>query len=889
MKENKVILGFFWKFMERICAQFVSFFITILLARILMPEDYGIISMILVFITIADVFVTSGFSSSLIQNKEADEKDFSTMFYLSLISAILIYIILYLLAPYIAKFYGMPQLSLILRVLALKLPIASINSIQHAYVSKKLIFKKFFFATLIGTIISGVVGVIMAYKGFGVWALVAQYLTNSFIDTAVLFITVPWRPKLLFSVKNASKMIKYGSKVTAAELISNIYTELRSLVIGKLYTSKDLAYYKRGNQFPELIINNIDSSMGSVLFPAISNNNTSKENVKNITRKAIKLSTYLIFPMMTGMFAVARPLINVLLTEKWAMAIGFMQIQCIIQMTKPISTANNQAIKALGRSDIFLKMEIFKKSIGLCLLFATMKISVKAIAYSMIVYSFIATIVNIYPNKKLMNYSIKEQVKDFLPSLFISTIMGVICYLFNYLYVPNSIILLLQIIVGIIIYITLSYVFQLEAYKTLVNYMREIELFTKIYNKLYNLMFKILGKVFSLNIFKINNKKIVFSNFLGKGYGCNPKYIAEEIIRQQLDYDLVWIVNDINEDMPSQIRKVKFGSLQSLYELSTAKIWIDNVRNYKGVHKKRKQFYIQTWHGGISLKRIEKDVEDTLTKKYIKEAQYDGTIIDLLITNNKDQEKYFKEIFWYDGGILCCGTPRNDIIYKNEDKTKEKVYSYFGIDKNKKIVMYAPTFRKDENIDAYIFDYEKCCRILSKKFGDEFVMLIRLHPNVSEKSGQIEYSDNVKNASKYPDIQEMIAATEVIITDFSSLSLDAGLVNKPVFTIAKDFDNYIKNDRKMLYNIDELPFTMNKTEEELYNSIERFEMESYKKRLEQFYEKIGVVHNSDSAKDIVNIINDKCKIKECKNENTRKDFIKNKKDSKKQEKILYKK
>ncbi len=864
MKENKVISGLFWKFMERICAQFVSFFITILLARILMPEDYGIVSMILVFITIADVFVTSGFSSSLIQKKDADEKDFSTMFYLSLISAILIYIILYLLAPYIAKFYEMPNLSLILRVLALKLPIASIHSIQHAYVSKKLIFKKFFFSTLIGTIISGIVGVIMAYKGFGVWALVAQYLTNSFIDTAVLFITVPWRPKLLFSLKNASKMIKYGSKVTAAELISNIYTELRALAIGKLYTSKDLAYYKRGNQFPELIINNIDSSMGSVLFPAISNNNTSKENVKNITRKAIKLSTYLIFPIMAGMFAVSRPLINVLLTEKWAMAIGFMQIQCIVQMTKPISTANNQAIKALGRSDIFLKMEMFKKSIGLVLLFATMKISVKAIAYSMIVYSLIATIINIYPNKKLMNYSIKEQAKDFLPALFISTIMGIICYLFNYLYIPNIVILLLQIIVGINIYVILSHVFQLEAYKTLVNYVREIQLFTKIYHKLHNLMIKILGKVFSLNILKINNKKIVFSNFLGKGYGCNPKYIAEEIIRQQLDYDLVWIVKDIDEEMPSQIRKVKFGSVQSLYELSTAKIWIDNVRNYKGVHKKRKQFYIQTWHGGIALKRIEKDVENILTKQYVEEAKYDGTIIDLLITNNKDQEKYFKENFWYDGTILCCGTPRNDIIYRDEYKTKEKVYNYFGIDSNKKIVMYAPTFRKENNIDVYKFDYEKCCEVLRNKFGNEFVMLIRLHPNVSEKNGQIKYSDNVKNASKYPDIQEIITASEVIITDFSSVSFDAGLVNKPVFIIAKDFDNYIKNDRKLLYNIEEIPFIMNKTEEELFNCIERFENESYIRRLEEFYTRIGVVHNNNSAKCIVDIINDKCKIEECK-------------------------
>ena len=854
MEGSKVITSLIWKFMERISAQFVSFAISIILARLLMPEDYGVISMILVFITIADVFVTSGFASSLIQKKDANEKDFSTMFFLSFIMSILIYIALFLLAPYIANFYNMLDLTLIIRVFALKLPIASVNSIQHAYVSKHLIFKKFFFSTLIGTIISGVIGIIMAYNGFGVWALVAQYLSNSFIDTLVLFITIPWRPKLLFSTKSAKQMMKFGWKVTVAELISNIYTELRSLIIGKLYTSEDLAYYKKGNQFPELILNNVDTSIGSVLFPAISNNSDSKENVKRMTSKAIKISTYLIFPMMVGMFVVAEPLINLLLTEKWSAAILFMQINCIGQMVKPLSTANNQAIKALGRSDIFLKMEITKKVIGVILIFSVMSISVEAIAYSMLLYAVISTIINIYPNKKLMNYSLKEQIKDLLPALFVSAIMGVVCNLFNYLYFSEIITIILQVVSGVIIYLILSKVFKLEAYIMLKEYLKKIKIIIKIYQIVNKIKIKIFSKIFESNIFKIDNKKIVFDNFLGRGYGCNPKYIAEEIIEEGLDYDLVWLVNDINQEMPSRIRKVKYGSIKALYELATAKIWVDNVRNYKGIHKKKNQFYIQTWHGSMGLKRCEKDVEDTLTKEYVQEAKYDGTIIDLLITNNKFQEEYFGENFWYNGEILCCGNPRNDILYKGEHRIFEKVYEYFGIDKNKKIVMYAPTFRKELNMEVYKFDYEKCCQVLSNKFNEEYVMLIRLHPNISQESIGIKYNEKVKNASNYPDIQELISVVDVIITDYSSLCFDGGLVGKKSFTIAKDFEEYIRNDRRLLYDINDIPFKINTTEEELYENINEFDDEEYKQKLQKFYSKIGVVHNKNASKEVVNII-----------------------------------
>lgn len=472
--KNSVMSGLFWKFLERITAQGVSFIVTIVLARILMPEDYGIVSMVLVFITLANVFVTSGFSSALIQKKDADETDYSTMFYCSFIVSILMYMILYFLSPAIAKFYNNQDLILVLRIFALKLPITSVNSIQHAYVSRNMIFKKFFFSTIIGTIISGIIGIIMAIKGFGVWALIAQYLINSTVDTIVLFITVPWRPKLLFSKEKAKNLMIYGTKVTFAEFISVGYAELKSLIIGKIYTSEDLAYYKRGNQFPDLIINNIDVTIGSVLFPAIANYSDDKVKVKELTRRAIRISSYIIFPMLVGLCVVSKPLIQLLLTDKWLFAVPFMQISCITQMSMPISTANNQAIKALGKGGIFLKMEIIKKTFGLILLFLVMRISVMAIALSAIVYVVFAIVVNIFPNRKLLDYGYKEQFLDLLPFFALSVIMGIMAYSVLFLNLNSFVTLILQCLIGMVVYIGLSYKFKIKEFNFLLNYIKKL-------------------------------------------------------------------------------------------------------------------------------------------------------------------------------------------------------------------------------------------------------------------------------------------------------------------------------------------------------------------------------------------------------------------------------
>ena len=267
---NKVLSGLFWKFGERISAQLVTFIVSIVLARLLSPDDYGNIALVTVFITIANVFVVNGFGSALIQKQEADNVDFSSVFYANIVFSCILYVIIFLVSPVVADFYASPILCPVLRVLGLRIPVAAINSVQQAYVSRHMLFKKFFFSTLFGTLLSGVVGCVMAYMGFGIWALVAQYLVNTSVDTIVLWFTVRWRPDFVFSFSRVKVLLSYGWKLLLSGLLDTGYTQLRSLIIGKKYTSADLAYYNRGQQYPQLVVTNINTSISSVLFPAIS-------------------------------------------------------------------------------------------------------------------------------------------------------------------------------------------------------------------------------------------------------------------------------------------------------------------------------------------------------------------------------------------------------------------------------------------------------------------------------------------------------------------------------------------------------------------------------------------------------------------------------------------
>ena len=468
MEKGKVISNFIWRFAERCGAQLVSFVVSIVLARLLEPSVYGTVALVTVFTTILQVFIDSGLGTALIQKKNADDLDYSSVFYFNFVVCIILYLGMFIAAPYIAKFYGNMSLIPVIRVISLTLIISGVKNIQQAYVSSNMLFKRFFFSTIGGTIVSAFIGIFMAYIGMGVWALVAQQLSNAMIDTMILWITVKWRPKAVFSWERLKSLLAYGWKLLVAVLLDTVYNNLRNLVIGKMYSSADLAFYNQGDKFPKIIVTNINTSIDSVLLPTLSSEQDNKARVKEMTRRAIKTSTYIMAPLMMGLAFCAKTVVELVLTQKWLPCVPFLQIFCITYMFYPVHTANLNAIKAMGRSDIFLKLEIIKKIVGMSLLLSTMWFGVMAMAYSLLVSCVLSQIINSWPNKRLLGYGYLEQLRDLIPGVILAVIMGICVYFIGYINLPNIIVLIIQVI-GATIYIVMSIVFKLESFLYLWN------------------------------------------------------------------------------------------------------------------------------------------------------------------------------------------------------------------------------------------------------------------------------------------------------------------------------------------------------------------------------------------------------------------------------------
>lgn len=475
MSSTNVITNFFWRFLERCGAQGVTFIVSIVLARLLDPTVYGTVALVTIFTTIMQVFVDSGMGNALIQKKDADELDFSSVFYFNMAMCSVLYLIMFFAAPLIASFYRMPELTAIVRVLSLVVVISGVKNVQQAYVSRHLMFKRFFFSTLGGTIGAAVIGIAMAYLGFGVWALVAQMLFNAAVDTTILWITVKWRPKKMFSFQRLKSLFSYGWKLLVSSLIDTVYNDLRQLIIGKKYSSGDLAYYNQGKKFPQLIVTNINTSIDSVLLPTMSKAQDDMAAVRSMTRRAIKTSTFLMMPAMIGLAVCAEPLVQLILTEKWLPCVLFLRIFCITYAFYPIHTANLNAIKAMGRSDLFLKLEIIKKTVGIIAILITMWISVQAMAYSFLITTILNQIINSWPNKKLLNYSYLEQVKDMLPQIMLSLVMGAAIYAVSFLHLSASLTLLIQIPLGVLVYWSGSKIFHVESYTYIIEMVKNFK------------------------------------------------------------------------------------------------------------------------------------------------------------------------------------------------------------------------------------------------------------------------------------------------------------------------------------------------------------------------------------------------------------------------------
>ncbi len=357
----------------------------------------------------------------------------------------------------------------------------------------------------------------------------------------------------------------------------------------------------------------------------------------------------------------------------------------------------------------------------------------------------------------------------------------------------------------------------------------------------------------------INEKKVLVENFHGLGYGDSPKYIVDELIRQRNDLDIVWIVKQgIECDFPEGVRAVRIYSKQFYYEVYTAKVWISNVRKYQSVKKRIGQFYIQTWHG-FPLKKIEKDAEEIsngISAPYFDAGKKDSEMIDVLLSNASFLTRIFKKTFWYNGKIIECGTPRNDIFFKNDISITHKLKKYFNLTENKKIILYAPTFRNNYKENPIDVDMDSVVSMCEKKFGGEWVGLVRMHPNIAKKETLFTYTDKVINATWYPDIMELLYSSDVVITDYSSVMFDFMITKRPVFLYAKDRDRYVNADRGFYFEYDSLPFSISATKAQLVSSIENYDEEIYRDKLSKFMRHIGFCDRGTASLKTIEMINE---------------------------------
>ncbi len=459
--------GLFWKLGERFGVSGAQFILQIILARLLAPEHYGALSIMIIFTTLANVFIQNGFNTALIQNKDVKEEDYSSVLWVSLGVAGVLYTAIFFASPLIAKFYEMPEIIVPLRVLAIMLFPGALNSVQLAKISREMDFRKVFYSNVGAVLVSGVAGIVIAVLGGGLWALVAQSLINVFVACIVMKFTVKLKIRFWCDLRRVGMLFRFGWKLLVSSLMDTLYQDLRSLVIGKKYDSGTLGYYNRGKQFPQFIINAVNGAVQSVMLPAMSKEQDDKARVKNMMRNSIMLSSYIIFPMMAGLAAVSTPLVSLLLTDKWLPAVPYMQIYCFTLAFYPVHSCNLQAINAMGRSDIFLKLEIIKKSYGIIALIIAVVFfnSPIAIAMTGAITTVISCFVNAFPNKKLIQYSYMEQMKDILPSLMISLIMCGAVLLVGMLDINIFLLLVIQVIVGIMVYLLVSVIFKPKPFK----------------------------------------------------------------------------------------------------------------------------------------------------------------------------------------------------------------------------------------------------------------------------------------------------------------------------------------------------------------------------------------------------------------------------------------
>ena len=470
--KGQVVAGLFWQLMQKTIIQLISFCVSVVLARMLDPTDFGLIALAGMFILLVGILGDTGIGTALVQKKDADELDYNTVFYANICFALGVYALIFLAAPIAAKIFNNPQVTPIIRVMALSMPIGALSGVHNAMVSKNMAFRKLFFSTLSGSALSAVVGLSMVLMGCGVWALVGQNLVSTIANTIVLLCIVRWRPKCIFSMERFRQLFSYGWKLTASNLIGTFFSQLKGYTIGLKYSPADLAYYNRGEGIPGIFYNNISSSINTVLFPVLSKLQDDKVAIRRALSRSMRMASFVLMPALLGLAAVSDNLVEVLYTSKWAAAVPFMQVICLMNCFDLLGAANIQALKAVGRADTLLKLEVYKKPLMLAMLGCCMFISPLAIAIGQFVYSLIALAINAYPNRKYVNYPLKDQFLDISCSFVMALAMAIVVYMVGKLPINIYVLLGLQVLVGVGLYVVLARKFNKEIFDSMIELLK---------------------------------------------------------------------------------------------------------------------------------------------------------------------------------------------------------------------------------------------------------------------------------------------------------------------------------------------------------------------------------------------------------------------------------
>ena len=455
MNKSKVISSLIYKFAERFSVKAIGLVISIILARLLSPEYFGQIAIINVFVGLSQTFVEGGLNTALVQSKEADDRDFSTVFYICMAVSALMVAILFFASPFIADYYRNPGITLPLRFYSVSLFFGAFNSIQMAIIQRELKFKQQFVCSLVSTVLSGTLGIALAFMGAGIWALVGYYFAYAVVSSFAMLTAVRWVPKSGFSLDSAKRLYGYGLRIFASSLMTSIYNDIRPLVIGRKFSDADLGYYDRGHQFSSLIALNIDNAVTSVMFPVFSQMQDEKERLIRTARNSLGINAFLVFPVMLGMAAVAEPMVRLLLKDAWLPSVIFIQILCIGEAQIPLTTTNLVVLKALGRSDIFMKQELLRRSLMLIVLALTVFCfdSPVAIAVGFTFSAWLDAFVTSLPIRRLLGYGFSGELRDVWKLMLASAVMAAVVYAMNLIALPLALKLLLQILAGAAVYL----------------------------------------------------------------------------------------------------------------------------------------------------------------------------------------------------------------------------------------------------------------------------------------------------------------------------------------------------------------------------------------------------------------------------------------------------